>query len=413
MGNRKIYRPSEAERLKAEPRYLGTGTPTKYNFGNNLYLYVYHTDKGYYKRLWRFRKLFNGKPKELSLGDLKEVRYSEAREKADSYIRLINAGKDPADRKADTSFEGFYRQWLDDTTKDALGETRECYNRKIERNVMPVIGRMELSSIKPENIDGIADSLISRGRIAEAHTVLAILNRVFEYAVDCEKVLSNPVRRVAKTLPKRKENHYPAVKEPEELKILLQKLWNYEYKDVALAALMKIQAYLFLRPNEVASMKWVDVDLDAAEWTCHITKTKGFENHIIPLSSQVVTILKGLREITGSCEHVFYTPRNKNKHIAIGTEWFVFCKIGYTGKHTSHGWRSTGRTIMDERLHFNTEYIESQLGHKTSAPNGRAYNRSTYVKDRRELLQVWADYLDELRTNDNIDIEELDRKYSK
>jgi integrase len=171
---------------------------------------------------------------------------------------------------------------------------------------------------------------------------------------------------------------------------------------------------LFVRPGELRQAEWTEFDLEAAEWRRVVSKTQksGVSQHIVPLPRQALAILRELQQYSSDSKYVFPCARSKERPMSNSAVLTAFRRMGITGEEmTGHGWRDTARTILDEVLRFPVDIIEQSLAHVVKDPLGRAYNRTTHIEARREMMQTWADYLDELRASPNPDIKALREKY--
>ena len=188
--------------------------------------------------------------------------------------------------------------------------------------------------------------------------------------------------------------------EPERVGELLRTIRSYTGSPVTVAAL-NLAPLVFVRPGELRAARWADIDLDAAEWRYIATKTE--TPHIVPLCSQAVAILRELHPLTGRGEFVFPGVRSARRPMSENT---INAALRYMGidrdTMTGHGFRAMARTILDEVLHYRPDYIEHQLAHAVRDPNGRAYNRTAHLPERRKMMQGWADYLDQLREGGNV-----------
>ena len=161
-------------------------------------------------------------------------------------------------------------------------------------------------------------------------------------------------------------------------------------------AALRLAPLVFVRPGELRSARWADIDLDGAEWRYTASKTK--TPHIVPLATQAVAILRELRPLTCRSEYVFPSVRGPSRPMSENTINVALRTMGFDGTAmTGHGFRAMARTVLDEVLGFRPDYIEHQLAHAVRDPLGRAYNRTSHLRERRRMMQEWADYLDRLR----------------
>ena len=153
---------------------------------------------------------------------------------------------------------------------------------------------------------------------------------------------------------------------------------------------------VFVRPGELRAALWADIDLDKAEWRFTASKTK--QEHIVPVARQAVEILVDFKRLTGGSDYVFPSARSWDRPMSDNAVLSALRRMGI-GKEemTGHGWRATARTLLDEELGFRPDLIEHQLAHSVRDANGRAYNRTKHLSQRRDMMQKWADYLEEIK----------------
>jgi integrase len=192
-----------------------------------------------------------------------------------------------------------------------------------------------------------------------------------------------------------KTTHFSSLTEPEEVAKLLIAIYGYQGSPIVSAAL-KLSALLFVRPGELRAARWSDIDLQAAEW--RYTTSKTHTAHIVPLARQAIEVLEEVRPYSRRSEYVLPSVRSISKSISENTINAALRNLGFDGTMmTAHGFRAMARTLLDEVLGFRPDFIEHQLAHAVRDPLGRAYNRTTHLKERRKMMQGWADYLDNLR----------------
>jgi len=242
----------------------------------------------------------------------------------------------------------------------------------------------------------------ARGAFDTAHRVTQLCGQVFRYAVangSAERDVTQDLRGALAAVPKK---HYPAITDPKLLGDLLRSIYGYSGHPYCLAAL-KLTPMVFVRPGELRSAEWSEIDLEAAEWRIPGSKMKMKVDHLVPLSTQAVEILRALHPITGHGRYVFPSLRTGERPMSENTINAALRGMGYSKEvHTAHGFRATARTIMDEVLGERVDLIEHQLAHAVKDPNGRAYNRTAHLPARREMMQRWSDYLDRLRVGADI-----------
>jgi len=239
---------------------------------------------------------------------------------------------------------------------------------------------------------------ISRLPIESAHRTLRTCSQIFNYAIILGHVEKDVTHSLKGALATVKGGHFSAITDIKKLRELLIAIDSFIGSRVVHAAL-KIAPHVFVRPGELRTAKWMDIDFDKKEWRYVVTKTK--TQHIVPLSEQVISVLELLRPFTGNGVFVFPTARTPNGSRPISDMALLAAlrRLGYEkDEMTIHGFRATARTLLDEVLKFRPDYIEHQLAHTVKDPLGRAYNRTTHLEERRIMMQVWSDYLTELKS---------------
>jgi integrase len=185
------------------------------------------------------------------------------------------------------------------------------------------------------------------------------------------------------------------VTDPKHLGEILRAIDGYE-GSIPLRCALRLAPLLFVRPGELRKAKWADIDLGAAEWRYLVTKTG--TPHIVPLCRQAMEILRELREFTGKGRYLFPCARSNERPMSDNAVLAAMRRMSIAKEEmTGHGFRAVARTLLDEVLGVRPDFIEHQLAHAVRDPNGRAYNRTAHLAERREMMQVWADYLDKLK----------------
>ncbi len=382
--------------------------PYKLADGGGLYLLV--TPAG--GKGWRLKYLFQGKEKLISLGTYPEIGLQEARKKRDINKELLSSGIDPSDNRkaaklagaerAANNFEAIAREWL---AKNKDGWAKTHYDKivgRLENDVFPHLGTKPISSITAPDLLNIIRKIESRGVLETAHRALANCGQIFRYAVATGRTERDPTGDLRGALPsvKSRRTHFAAITEPKEVGRLLRSLYGYEGSPTVCAAL-RLAPLVFVRPGELRAAEWAHIDLDNAEWRYTVTKTN--TPHIVPLSAQAVEILKELQPLTGNGQYVFPSPRSKSRPMSDNAILSAMRRMDISKDVMSgHGFRAMARTILDEVLGERVDIIEHQLAHAVRDPNGRAYNRTSHLPERKRMMQRWADYLDTLRNGAEI-----------
>jgi integrase len=275
---------------------------------------------------------------------------------------------------------------------------RLARHQRYEKDVFPFIGKMPMSTIGPRDIlERVVRKLEARGAIDTAHRVKQLCGQVFRFAVVSGLAERDVTADLSEALASKATKHFAAITEPKRVGDLMRSIHAYSGHPTTVAAL-KLSPLLFVRPGELRTAEWAEIDLDAAEWRIAGPKMKMKVDHVVPLATQAVEILRSLHPITGHGRFVFPSIRTGERPMSENTINAALRGMGYSAEvHTAHGFRATARTIMDEVLGERVDFIEHQLSHMVRDTNGRAYNRTAHLPARREMMQRWADYLDKLR----------------
>jgi len=366
--------------------------------GGGLFLLV--TPAG--GKLWRLKYRFDGKEKKLSFGAYPEISLLAARKKRDEaraqLAQGIEPGKSTKESKKETFGEvalewhkRFSTQWDEKTGKKILSQ--------LVKNVFLIIGTRPIAEITAPELLAMLRRIEARGAVYTAHRVRGICGQIFRYAVSTGKAERDHTADLKGALAPVKTNHRAAITDPKELAGLLRMIYGYHGYPIVRNAL-RLLPMLFVRPGELRTMRWEDVDLKKGEWSYLVNKTK--THHIVPLAKQAIIVLQELKFLTGPQGYVFPSARTTARPISDMTINAAMRRMGIDTRTeiTGHGFRAVARTILDEVLGFRPELIEHQLAHAVRDPLGRAYNRTAHLPERRKMMQVWANYLDQLADGD-------------
>lgn len=388
------------------PKHGETGKPYKLADSGGLYLEVSPAGG----KLWRWKYRIGGKEKRLALGAYPDVTLADARERHAEARRLLAAGIDPSEqRKAErvarvkaaaNTFEAVGRELLPIRAKKLTPGSVVRERRLLERDLFPHIGRRPIAEVTAPELLAALRKIEARGAVETAHRARMLAAHVFRYAIQTTRAARNPAADLVGALSQPESTHFAAVTEPAEVGALLRAIHGYTGTPVVEAAL-KLAPLVFVRPGELRRARWADIDLEAGEWR-YIASKKG-NAHIVPLSEQAVAILRELHPLTCRAEFVFPSVRDRDRPMSENTVNAALRRLGFDGDTmTGHGFRAMARTVLDEVLGFRPDFIEHQLAHAVRDPNGRAYNRTAHLPERRKMMQAWADYLDALRTESNV-----------
>jgi integrase len=237
----------------------------------------------------------------------------------------------------------------------------------------------------------------SRGALESAHRLRTIVGQVFRYAVATGRAERDPSGDLKGALPPAQVRHHPAITNPKEAAPFLRAIDGYQGSFIVKCCL-RLAPLFFVRPGELRGAEWTEIDFDEAVWNIPPSRMKMKQAHIVPLSDQAVEILRELQPLTSTSLYVFPSARSDARSISINTLTAAIRALGYDkDTMTGHGFRAMARTILDEVLQVRPDFIEHQLAHAVRDPNGRAYNRTAHLVERRKMMQTWADYLDKLK----------------
>jgi integrase len=358
---------------------------------------------------WRFKYRFAGKAKLLSLGIYPEVTLADARTKLADARKLLHDGTDPsAHRKmlkassvdaATNTLKNIAEEWLARFQETWAPSHTRSIRQRFANDVYPWIGSRPIAAITPPEVLAVLRRIEARGCLETAHRVRMHLSGLFRFAVATARAERDPTADLRGALPASQPEHMAAVTEPAKLAELLRMIFSYDEGTPIVAAALKLAPMLFVRPGELRAAKWADIDLAKAEWRFTTSKTK--QPHIVPLAKQAVAILRELRPLTGLFPYVFPSQRSRSRPMSDAAINAALRRLGIDKATASgHGFRATARTLLDEVLGFRVDLIEAQLAHAVRDPNGRAYNRTAFLPERKAMMQRWADYLGVLAAGD-------------
>jgi integrase len=265
------------------------------------------------------------------------------------------------------------------------------------QHVYSMLGSKPISTLGAPDVLAVLRRIEDRGAPQTARRARMYCGQVFRYAVATGRAERDPTRDLKDALPPSKTTHHAALTEPEAIGGLLRAVYAYQGYIVTKCAL-RLAPLVFVRPVELRKAEWAHFDLNRAQWSLPATAMKMDEPHIVPLSRQAVEILREVHAVTGKGRYVFPCARSAHRPMSDNAVLAALRRMGFTkNEMTGHGFRAMARTVLDEVLGFRPDYIEHQLAHAVRDPNGRAYNRTTHLPQRREMMQRWADYLDGLR----------------
>ena len=374
--------------------------------GGGLYLEV--SPRG--GKWWRFKYRFEGKEKRLSLGVYPDVSLKKARERHGSARKLLADGVNPSENRkaqkdsqlerAANSFEVIAREWHKKQSSTWSARHSDGIIKRLERDIFPWLGEKAISELTPKDLLTVLRRVEERNAIESAHRILGNCGQIFRYAVAtgrADRDITSDLRGALTTI---KTKHLASITDPVKVGQLLRTIDSYEGSLIVKCA-MRLAPLVFVRPGELRKAEWNDINFENAEWRFKVTKTD--TDHIVPLSRQSIDILEEIKPLTGNGQYVFPSARSSKRPMSDNAVLAAFRRMGIE-KHemSGHGFRAMARTILDEVLNIRPDFIEHQLAHAVRDPNGRAYNRTSHLEERKKMMQEWADYLDKIKVGAEI-----------
>ncbi|WP_404826406.1 tyrosine-type recombinase/integrase [Diaphorobacter aerolatus] len=280
----------------------------------------------------------------------------------------------------------------------------ERTKRQLERDLFPWIGDRQMESIEPMELLSVLKKVEERGAIETADRGLMLVRQIWRYwlptAGNDQRDITEGLR--SRLLPYRGKN-FPAIVEPQRFGELLRAMYAYKGGPIVRTALL-LAPMLYQRPGNLRMMEWTELDLDAATWTIPSAKMKrtveekaNGEPHVVPMPTQAVELLRDLQKLTGRSLYVFPGQRDHERPMSDNSVRSALYGLGFGTEQSWHGFRASARTMLVDQLDLDPLAIEANLAHMVKDSNGRSYNRTKYLAKRFEMVQQWADYLDQLR----------------
>lgn len=356
-------------------------------------------------KYWRLKYRFSGKEKLLAIGVYPETSLADARSKRDQARRLLADNIDPGTIKqslkytakliSENSFEAVAREWYAKFSTRWTSDYQERVIQYFEKDIFPWLGNRPISEITAPELLITLRRIESRGAVETAHRTHQKCGEVFRYAIATGRAERDPSNDLRGALPPVEKRHHASMTDPKAIGGLMRAINTYEGYFVTKCAL-QLAPLFFVRPGELRHAEWYEFNFENSEWRIPPTKMKMRATHIVPLSTQSISILKELHGLTGNGKYLFPSARTNHRPMSENTINGALRRLGYTkDEMTGHGFRSMACTRLNEQG-WNRDAIERQLAHAERNSVRAAYNYAEHLPERRKMMQHWADYLDEL-----------------
>ncbi|HHH0825628.1 TPA: integrase domain-containing protein [Yersinia enterocolitica] len=382
---------SHNEILKAKPQ----DKDFTLHDGNGLFLLV----KTSGKKLWRLRyqRPASDKRTNVSLGAYPALSLADARQIRDDKLALLARGIDPQEKEEqqaekrqiaqESIFLNVAQKWLSLKKTHVSQDHSKDIWRSIEKDILPSIGNIPVQDIKARTLIQTLEPIKARGALETVRRLVQRINEIMIYAVNIGLIDANPASGIGNAFERPKKQHMPTIK-PEELPKLMRTI-AMSNLSLPTRCLLEWQLLTLIRPAEASATAWSEIDIDKREWCIPAERMKAKREHIVPLSDQALEILEIMRPISANREYVFSSRNDPRKPMNSQTANAALKRIGYGGKLVAHGLRSIASTAMNE-AGFNADVIEAALAHSDKNEVRRAYNRSTYLSQRCDLMEWWG-----------------------
>ncbi|CAI6173905.1 tyrosine-type recombinase/integrase [Escherichia coli] len=389
--------------MKLNARQVDAAKPREkaYKLADGAGLYLEVVPSG--SRYWRMKYRFNGKEKRMAFGVYPAVSLAQARALRDEAKKKLAEGIDPSfakkeeklvrDVQLNNTFQSVALEWhgtkASRWSEGYASDIIEAFNK----DIFPYIGQQPVNEIKPLVLLNVLRRMESRGATEKAKKVRQRCSEVFRYAIVTGRAEYNPAADLTSAMSGHESKHYPFLT-VEELPDFFKALSGYTGSPLVVLA-ARLLILTGVRTGELRGAFWSEFDLEKAVWEIPAERMKMKRPHLVPLSTQALEIVQQLKVMSGQYPLVFPGRNDPRKTMSEASINQVFKRIGYTGKVTGHGFRHTMSTILHEEG-FNTAWIETQLAHVDKNAIRGTYNHAQYLDGRREMMQWYADYIDEL-----------------
>lgn len=375
----------------------------QYKISDERGMYLLVTKTGKY---FRFDYRFLGKRKTLALGVYPDVTLKKARALRDAARQNIADEIDPNELKKVTrkqrialesnSFEVVSREWVAKRKVKWTERHSMKVLSRLERDVFPLLGRKVISDINAPELLAMLRKVESRGATDTAHRIKQNCSQIFRYAIVTDRAERDPAADLTGALESVKKRNFAAITEPKQIAQLLKAIDGYSGSYIVKYALV-LAPLLFARPGELRHAEWIEIDIGRQEWRIPAEKMKMRKQHVVPLSDQVIELIKELDNYTGEGKYLFPSMRTGSRPMSDNTINAALRRLGYSrDEMTCHGFRAMASTNLHEHG-WPSDVIERQLAHAEGNSVKAVYNHAQHLQARRKMMQSWSDYLGFLR----------------
>ncbi len=368
--------------------------------GGGLYLEIGKNGS----KLWRLKYRYSGKEKRISLGSYPRTSLKEARDKREEAKKLLDRNIDPSiarqenknDSLTDNSntFKVIAEEWHENEKEKWSVEHAKTIMSRIEMHLFPKIGNIPIKNITPMLLLNALKQIEKQGVYETTKRLRQYCSQVFKYAVITGRAERDVAADIIGAFKHKKVEHHAALNIV-DLPAFLRKLERNDarlYFETRIA--IKLMLLTFVRTSELLKAKWNEFNIDNKTWIIPAERMKMRKAHTVPLSNQVIDILKQLKLHNGEREYILSSPVAPKKHISVNTILYALYRLGYKGKATGHGFRALAMTTILENMDYSFDVVDAQLAHSKRNPLGAAYDRAQYLKERKQMMQDWADYIE-------------------
>ncbi|WP_033783917.1 integrase domain-containing protein [Pantoea sp. 9140] len=353
------------------------------------------------KKLWRFRyqRPNSSSRTNLSLGSYPALTLAVARQMRDQYLSLLAQGIDPQKQQEEVSeqrqieldsiFSVVAGRWFQLKSKSVTEDYAKDIWRSLEKDIFPTIGEIPVQALKARTIVETLEPIKARGALETVRRLVQRINEIMIFAVNTGLIDANPASGVGMAFERPKKQNMPTLR-PEELPKLMRSLVMSNLS-ITTRCLIEWQLLTLVRPSEASGTQWAEIDFDLNLWVIPAERMKAKREHVVPLSKQALDILEVMRPLSGKRQYVFPSRNDPKQPMNSQTANAALKRIGYGGKLVAHGLRSIASTALNEAS-FNPDVIESALAHTDKNEVRRAYNRSTYLEQRKEMMSWWGTF---------------------